>query len=287
MNRTLLVGLLGAWLLGGSVYSLDAREIAVVTLFGKPVKTVTERGLQVRLQWPVHQVIRFDRRAQLLSVEPAEVLTKDKKNLVVEAFLLWRITDPERFLEAVGNQDGAKTQLSDLVVSRIAAGLGNREFSDLMTTDGQAVTMLPDDLLPGVVATVKERLGIDVLDVRLRHVGLPLQNEQSIYERMRAERSRIANAYRSEGEERASTIRAEADRKAAEIMANAQKESMAIRARAEGTAAKIYAEAYEEDPDFYLFMRRLESAETLLDEGSVLVVDSNGPLFQGLTGGVK
>ncbi|MAY80296.1 MAG: protease modulator HflC [Deltaproteobacteria bacterium] len=287
MNRTLLVGLLGAWLLGGSVYSLDAREIAVVTLFGKPVKTVTEPGLQVRLPWPVHQVIRFDRRAQLLSVEPAEVLTKDKKNLVVEAFLLWRITDPERFLEAVGNQDGAKTQLSDLVVSRIAAGLGNREFSDLMTTDGQAVTMLPDDLLPGVVATVKERLGIDVLDVRLRHVGLPLQNEQSIYERMRAERSRIANAYRSEGEERASTIRAEADRKAAEIMANAQKESMAIRARAEGTAAKIYAEAYEEDPDFYLFMRRLESAETLLDEGSVLVVDSNGPLFQGLTGGVK
>ena len=287
MNRTLLVGLLGALLLGGSVYSLDAREIAVVTLFGKPVKTVTEPGLQVRLPWPVHQVVRFDRRAQLLSVEPAEVLTKDKKNLVVEAFLLWRVTDPERFLEAVGSQDGAKTQLSDLVVSRIAAGLGNREFSDLMTTDGQAVTMLPDDLLPGVVATVQERLGIDVLDVRLRHVGLPLQNEQSIYERMRAERSRIANAYRSEGEERASTIRAEADRKAAEILANAQKESMAIRARAEGTAAKIYAEAYEEDPDFYLFMRRLESAETLLDEGSVLVVDSNGPLFQGLTGGVK
>jgi membrane protease subunit HflC len=287
MKRTLLGGLLGALLLSGSVYSLDAREIAVVTLFGKPVKTVTEPGLQVRLPWPLHQVVRFDRRAQLLSVEPAEVLTKDKKNLVVEAFLLWRITDPERFLEAVGTLDGAKMQLSDLVVSRIAAGLGNREFSDLMTTDGQAVTMLPDDLLPGVVATVKERLGIDVLDVRLRHVGLPLQNEQSIYERMRAERSRIANAYRSEGEEKASTIRAEADRKAAEILATAQKESMAIRARAEGTAAKIYAEAYAEDPEFYLFMRRLESAETLLDENSVLVVDSNGPLFQGLTGGVK
>ncbi|MGB0638573.1 MAG: protease modulator HflC [Myxococcota bacterium] len=287
MKRTLLGSLLGALLLGGSVYSLDAREIAVVTLFGKPVKTVTEPGLQVRLPWPLHQVVRFDRRAQLLSVEPAEVLTKDKKNLVVEAFLLWRITDPERFLEAVGTLDGAKTQLSDLVVSRIAAGLGNREFSDLMTTDGQAVTMLPPDLLPGVLATVQERLGIDVLDVRLRHVGLPLQNEQSIYERMRAERSRIANAYRSEGEEKASTIRAEADRKAAEILATAQKESMAIRARAEGTAAKIYADAYSEDPEFYLFMRRLESAERLLDENSVLVVDSNGPLFQGLTGGVK
>ncbi len=287
MNRTLFGSLLGAFLLGGSVYSLDAREVAVVTFFGKPVETVTEPGLNVRLPWPVHQVVRFDRRAQLLSVDAAEVLTRDKKNLVVEAFLLWRVSDPERFLEAVGTTEAARTQLSDVVVSRIAAALGNRDFGELMTTDGQPVSMLPDDLLGGVAEVVQTRLGIDVLDIRLRHVGLPLQNEQSIYERMRAERSRIANAYRSEGEQKASTIRAEADRQAAEILAAADKESMAIRARADGAAARIYAEAYAEDPDFYLFMRRLESAETLLDEGSVLVVDSNGPLFQGLTGGVK
>ena len=287
MNRTLLGSLLGAFLLGGSVYSLDAREVAVVTFFGKPVETVTEPGLKVRLPWPVHQVVRFDRRAQLLSVEAAEVLTRDKKNLVIEAFLLWRVSDPERFLEAVGTTEAARTQLSDVVVSRIAAALGNRDFGELMTTDGQPVSMLPDDLLSGVAEVVQTRLGIDVLDIRLRHVGLPLQNEQSIYERMRAERSRIANAYRSEGEQKASTIRAEADRQAAEILAAADKESMAIRARADGAAARIYAEAYAEDPEFYLFMRRLESAETLLDEGSVLVVDSNGPLFQGLTGGVK
>ena len=285
MNRTLLMTLAAVGLLGGSVYTVDAREVAVVTLFGKPVETVVEPGLKVGLPWPLHEVVRFDKRAQLLSVEPAEVLTRDKKNLVVEAFLLWRVSDPERFLEAVGTEEVARTQLSDLVVSRIAAALGNRDFNELMTTESAAVSMLPEDLLPGIVKIGQSRLGIDVLDVRLRTIGLPLQNEQSIYERMRAERRRIASAYRSEGEEQASAIRAEADRQAAEIMAGAQREAMGIRAKADGSAAKVYANAYSEDPDFYLFMRGLETAEHVLDEDSVLVVDSDGPLFQALTGG--
>lgn len=285
MSRPLLFGFLAAVLVGSSIYTVDAREVAVVTLFGKPVKTVTEPGLQAGLPWPLHQVIRFDKRTQLLSVETAEVLTRDKKNLVVKAFLLWRISDPERFLEAVGSTEVANTQLSDLVASRIAAALGNRDFGELMTTEGDAASMLPENLLSGIADIGKERLGIEALDVRLQHLGLPLQNEQSIYERMRAERSRIANAYRSEGEERAAIIRAEADREAAEILAGAEKESMAIRARADGTAAKIYAQAYDEDPNFYMFMRGLQTAETLLDEGSVLVVDSEGPLFDALTGG--
>jgi len=286
MKKPLLVGFVAA-LLGGSIYTVDARELAVVTLFGKPVEVVTEPGLKVRLPWPLHQVLRFDKRVQLLSVKPAEVLTRDKKNLVVEAFVMWRVSDPERFLEAVGSPEVAETQLSDLVVSRIAAALGNRDFGELMTTESTQADLLPNDLITGVGAIGKQRLGIEVVDVRLRHLGLPLQNEQSIYERMRAERSRIANAYRSEGEERASAIRAEADRQAAEILAGAEKEAMGIRARADGSAAKVYAEAYAEDPEFYLFMRRLQTAETLLDDGSVLVIDSDGPLMNALTGGVK
>ena len=286
MNKPLLFGVIAA-LVGGSVYTVDAREVAVVTLFGKPVETVTEPGLKIRLPWPLHQVTRFDKRVQLLSVKPAEVLTRDKKNLVVEAFVMWRVSDPERFLEAVGSPEVAETQLSDLVVSRIAAALGNRDFGQLMTTETTQTDLLPDDLRDGVASIGQQRLGIEVVDVRLRHLGLPLQNEQSIYERMRAERSRIANAYRSEGEERASTIRAEADRQAAEILAGAEKEAMGIRARADGAAAKVYADAYDQDPEFYLFMRRLQTAETLLDDGSVLVIDSNGPLMNALTGGVK
>jgi membrane protease subunit HflC len=269
------------------VYTVDAREVAVVTLFGKPVATVTEPGLRLRAPWPIHEVVRFDSRSQLLSVEPAEVLTRDKKNLVVEAFVLWRVADPERFLEAVGTPEAAETQLSDLVVSRIAAGLGQRDFKELMAVGSDTSAMLPAELAAGVAAVGRERLGVEVLDVRLRHLGLPLQNEQSIYARMRAERSRIANAYRSEGQEKAVVIRAEADREAAEILAGAQREAAQIRAKAEGNAARVYAQAYSKDPEFYRFIRRLEAYEQILDKDTTLVLQSDGALFGALQGEVR
>jgi membrane protease subunit HflC len=286
MKRIVWGAAAAVWLVGGSVYTVDAREVAVVTLFGKPIATVTEPGLRVRAPWPVHQVVRFDARAQLLSVPPAEVLTKDKKNLVVEAFVLWRVSDPERFLEAVGTVEAAQTQLSDLVVSRIAAGLGQRDYQALMAVGGQTSAMLPEDLVAQVAQVGQDRLGVEVLDVRLRHVGLPLQNEQSIYARMRAERSRIANAYRSEGQEKAVVIRAEADRQAAEILAGAEVQAAQIRATAEGNAARIYAQAHAKDPEFYRFMRRLEAYERMLDKDTTLVMQSDGALFGALQGEV-
>jgi len=287
MKRVLLGVVALAWLVGGSVYTVSDREVAVVTLFGKPVATVLEPGIQFRAPWPIHEVVRFDSRSRLLNVASAEVLTKDKKNLVVEAFVLWRVADPEHFLEAVGAADMAETQLSDLVVSRIAAALGQRDFQELMGVDGETNAMLPSDLSAEVSKVGKTRLGVEVLDVRLKHVGLPLQNEQSIYARMRAERSRIANAYRSEGEEKAVVIRAEADRQAAEILASAHKRAAEVRAKAEGEAAKIYAQAYAKDPQFYRFMRRLEAYEQMLDEDTTLVVESDGALFGALQGDLK
>jgi membrane protease subunit HflC len=287
MKRNLLGAAVLAWLVGSSVYTVDASEVAVVTLFGKPIATVTEPGLRVRAPWPVHQVVRFDARSRLLSVKPAEVLTKDKKNLVVEAFVVWKVSDAEHFLEAVGSAQVAETQLSDLVVSRIAAGLGQRNFQDLMVVGGQSSDMLPEGLAEQVSQVSLERLGVEVVDVRLRHVGLPLQNEQSIYARMRAERSRIANAYRSEGQEKAVVIRAEADRQAAEILAGAQRQAAEIRAKAEGSAARVYAQAYAKDPEFYRFMRRLEAYEQMLDEDTTLVVESDGVLFGALQGEVR
>ena len=127
-----------------------------------------------------------------------------------------------------------------------------------------------------------------VLDVRLRHLGLPLQNEQSIYERMRAERKRTANAYRSEGEEQATTIRAKADREAAEILAEADRAAADIAAEAEAAAARLYAETFREDPEFYRYLRSLDALEDVLvpsegQGGTVLVLDSDGDIFQPLT----
>jgi membrane protease subunit HflC len=277
-------------LLGGaSLYTVDAREVAVVLSFGAPVRTVTEPGLYLKAPWPLHDVVRFDRRARVLVAPPSELLTQDKKNLVVEAFTLWRVEDPQRFLEAFRSPgvdavrwedlvEAAELRLGDLVSSRIAGALGKKEFTELLAVEETTVELLPAD--------AAERFGIGVLDVRLRHLGLPLQNEQSIYERMRAERKRIANAYRSEGEEQATTIRAKADREAAEILAEADRNAAEIAAEAEAAAARLYAETFRQDPEFYRYLRGLDAMQDVLNaaEGqAVLVLESDAEILEPLT----
>lgn len=294
------LGALGLLVLtGASVYTVDAREAVVVLSFGAPVRTVSEPGLYLKAPWPLHEVARFDHRAQILSVPPTEVLTQDKKNLVVEVYTLWQVKDPQRFLEAfrapgvdeVRWDDlvaAAELRLGDLVTSRTAGALGKREFTTLLAADSGTADLLPADVAAQVTADAGERFGIGVLDVRLRHLGLPLQNEQSIYERMRAERRRIANAYRSEGEEQAATIRAKADRQAAEVLAEADLVAARVRAEAEATAARLYAETYRKDPEFYRYLRGLDAIEAVLDPAgggprATLVIEDDSEIFAPLT----
>jgi membrane protease subunit HflC len=303
-RTTLLASIAGFGLLVlglASAYTVDARELAVVLSFGAPVRTVDTPGLYLKAPWPLQEVVRFDRRARVLAVPPSEVLTQDKKNLVVEAYTLWRVQDPQRFLEAfrapgvaeVRWEDlaaAAEVRLGDLVTSRIAGALGKQEFTALLSVDAVTVDLLPAGVATGVTADAAGRFGIEVLDVRLRHLGLPLQNEQSIYERMRAERKRIANQYRSEGEEQAATIRAKADRQAAEILAEAEREAARVRAEAEAGTARLYAETYRQDPEFYRYLRGLDTMQAVLAPGegepsarSILVIDEGSEVFAPLT----
>lgn len=282
-SKSLLLGLGGALALAAaSLFTLDAREVAVVTAFGAPVRTLTEPGLYARWPWPLQEVVRFDARARVLDAPPTEVLTGDKKNLVVEVFAIWRVEDPQRFLEAVGGVEAAEAQLVDLVTSRAGAAIGAMPFAELLAVETADRGLLPPGVAESVAATAASRLGIRVVDVRLRHVGLPLQNEQSIYERMRAERQRIASQYRSEGEEQAQGIRARADREAAEILAQAEEEAALVRAEAEREAARRYAEAYRTDPGLYELLAALDSYRSVLGEKSVLVLDSDAEFFDAL-----
>ena len=288
-----------------SVYTVDSREVAIVLSFGAPRRTVMDPGLYFRAPWPIQEVVRFDRRARVLAVAPSEVLTKDKKNLVVEAFAIWRVSEPQKFLESFQStrtggvlwEDlaaAAEVRLSDLVIGRIASAIAQKEFGDVLVVGASSEDLLPADVAAEVAQTAASRFGIHLLDMRLRHVGLPLQNEQSIYERMRAERLRIANAYRSEGEEKATTIRAQADRQAAEILAEADKQTADILAGSEAAAARLYAEAYREDPEFYRYLRSLESVKNLVGgtpdasgkrtKRSTIVLESDSQPFQLLHG---
>lgn len=289
MKSPLALGLLMAGLvalLASCLWVVDAREVALVTSFGAPVREVTEPGLYLRAPWPINELVRFDRRARVLAISPTETLTTDKKNLVVEAFVVWRVAHPRTFLEAVGSPETAEARLTDLVVSAVAAGLGHKQYEELLVVrdDGDAMTppLLPESVHAQVAEIALSRFGIEVLDLRIRHLGLPLQNEQSIYGRMRAERARIANQYRSEGEEQATAIRARADRQAAELMAGAERDAGAITAKAEQVAARLQADAYRQDPKLYTLLRELQTTEAVVDEGSTLVLSTDSPLFKAL-----
>ena len=283
MNRSALaVVTLGLLWMSTAIYTVDSREVTVVTQFGEHVDNIVTPGLHLKAPWPLHELTRYDARARLLSIEATELLTRDKKNLVVEAFALWRVSDPRRFMETVQNDEAAALRLGDLIESQIAAALGQANFTELLSIERTADQLLPAEVLAGVSTAAQARFGIAVQEVRLRHVGLPLQNEQSIYERMRAERSRTASRYRSEGQEQATAIRAKSDREAAEILAEANRSAANIHATAEQEAARLYVVAYREDPALYRLLRDLETNTALLDEDTTIILSPDDSPFSTL-----
>ncbi|MEC8276537.1 MAG: protease modulator HflC [Myxococcota bacterium] len=268
-----IIGTIIVWM-STAIFTLDARSLGVVNFFGETVQTVIDPGLHLKAPWPFHVLKRYDRRTQLLVLEPTEAYTSDTKNVVLTPFVLWKVSDPKRFLESLRELEAVQAPLGDVVISRIAAAIGEVSFSDILNTEGAADRILPEDIVSKINQEV-EQYGINVELVRLRHIGLPIQNEQSIYERMRAERSRIAKKYRSEGEEEALKIRAKADRDAVEIQANADRDAAEIIAKAEKEAAALYAEQYSQAPDLYQLLIDLEASEATFESGGTFIFDSN------------
>jgi modulator of FtsH protease HflC len=268
--------------MSSSLYIQDARDVSVVTMFGEPIHAVTEAGLGFKAPWPIQKVERFDARAQLLEIEPVEVFTKDTKNLVVSPYVIWKIKEPVVFMERIRSLEDAQRPIEDLVTSRIASAIGRLDFSEIFhSTDQSQNALLPEDLV-SQTNTQANRLGIHIESISIEKLSLPIQNEQSIYERMRAERSRIARKYRSEGEELASAIRAKSEREAVQIRVEAQSKASEIIATAEKQANEIYQQTYSQDPDLYKLIRDLESVEASLHSGGTLILSSEDRPFSTL-----
>ncbi len=273
--------LLLIWL---SVFTVPETEFAIVTEFGRPVRTVTEPGLRAKL--PYQAVLRFDRRLRVYNPRPSEFLTKDKKNLVIENYVCWQIRDPQRFLETVGDITAAEMRLHDIVWSGLSAALGNYDLESLVNTNPERVH--GDELMETLARHTDRRAlgqyGIEVVDVRIKRLNLPEQNKQSVFARMRAERERIARQYRAEGEEQALKIRAEADRQKEEILSAAYREAEKIRGDGDAQSTRIYGAAYSRDPQFYKLVRTLESYKKILDERTTLVLSPDSELLRLLKG---
>ncbi len=266
-------------------YTTREMEFALITQFGRPVRTVVNAGLHVK--WPFQSILRFDRRLRIYNPRPAEFLTRDKKNLVIENYVAWRIEDPDRFVKSVGDTASAEMRLHDIIWSGLSAALGTLDLESLVSASPdkvQTAAML-DLLTTHADLTALEQYGIRVVDVHVKRLNLPEQNKQSVFARMRAERERIAMQYRAEGEEQALVIRANADREKEEILSAAYKDAEKIRGEGDAEATRIYGQAYSKNPRFYKLVRTLESYKKVLDDKTTIILNSDSALLKVLTQG--
>jgi membrane protease subunit HflC len=267
---------------GTAAFVVDETQTAIVTQFGSPVRVIADAGLHWKIPQPVQAVRFFDKRLLVYDPKPTEFLTNDKKNVVVDAFVTWRIADPRKFLETVNDRAGAEVRMADIVASELGAALGQYPLQALITTvEGEMrVGEIMSGVTQGVRSSASVGFGIEVTDVRMKRLAFPEQNKQSVFDRMRAERERIAKRYRSEGEEEAIKIRAEADKERQEILAEAYREAEKIRGEGDAEATKIYASAFNTDPEFYRFLRTLESYKRFMDDKTTIVLSSDSDLLK-------
>jgi membrane protease subunit HflC len=262
-----------------TIIVVDETEQVVILQFGKPIKIIKEPGLNFKLPAPIQVLNSFEKRLLEYDVPPEEILSRDKKSLIVDNYVRWRIVDPLLFLQTVRAIPTAKTRLDDIVYSELRQELGNHDMHEIIT---EAREFIMEKV---TLASNEEtnKYGIEVIDVRIRRVDLPRENEASIYARMEAERKRQANKFRSEGEEEAQKIRAATDRDKTVLLAEAYKTSQQIRGEGEAEALDIYAVSFSKDPEFYEFIRTLETYEKVIDKKTTLVLPGDSKLFKALT----
>jgi membrane protease subunit HflC len=289
MNRPLILRIAAALvvlgLVAASMFTVSETDTAIVTLFGRPTRTITDAGLHFK--WPVESVLRFDRRLMVYDPGSSEFLTKDKKNLVLGSAVCWHIVDPSRFLQTLGDTAGAEMRLHDLVWSSLAAALGRMDMTDLLSVEpGRArIQALADQVRSTATAETEQRFGVALVDVQLKRVNFPEQNKDAVFARMRAERERIAKEYRAQGEEIAIKVRAEADRQREQLLAEAYRDSEKLKGEGDAEAAKIYGQAYGKNPQFYKFLRTLESYKKILNDRTSIILSADSELLKLLTQG--
>lgn len=267
------------------VFIVREGDAVVVTTFGKPVRSLSEAGLYGRGPWPVQRVYRFDQRIQSFEGPFEQVLTSDGKNVLVALYAGWRILEPISFLERVGSTEQAERNLEGLLRNYTSATLGRYSFSNLVNVNPDRIRFdqIETDILTALKSEAEDRFGIAVDFVGIRRIGLPESITERVFDRMRAERTELAERYRSEGESEALRIRAEADSQREQLLARAAADAKRIRAEGEAEAAASYA-VFAEHPELALFLRRLDVLESVMTNKTTVVLSSETEPFDLLRG---
>ncbi|RFA30466.1 HflC protein [Alkalilimnicola ehrlichii] len=277
--KTLLVALVvvAVVLAYFSLFTVDQTEKALKFRLGEVVESGFEPGLHRKMPF-VNNVRKFDARVQTLDETPARFLTQEMKNVIVDSFVKWRIEDERRFYTSVrGDVDIANQRLANIVRQGLREEFGKRTMQDVIS--GERVAIM--EVLTEQAAVAAQNLGIEIVDVRIRRLDLPADVSDSVFDRMRAERERVARDFRARGHEAAERIRAEADREREVILANAYRDAEQTRGEGDARAAEIYAQAFTQDEEFYSFYRSLGAyTRAFSDESDILLLSPDSQFFR-------
>lgn len=251
-----------------SIFTVEQWQKAILFQLGKVVSSDYKAGLQLKV--PVIQnVEKFDARLQTLESEPELYLTSEKKNVLVDSFVLWRIKNVESFYTATGGSIArAGARLGEFVRKGLKDEFGKRTIQEVVS--GKRADIM--DILTVTANAQAEPFGIEIVDVRVKRIDLPTEVSTSVYQRMQAERQRVARDFRSRGEEEAKRIRARAEREREVILAEAERDAQRVRGEGDGQAAETYAKAYGEDAEFYAFYRSLGAYRASFDSPSDVIL---------------
>jgi modulator of FtsH protease HflC len=286
MNRSPLIlyavlGLVALVILANSLFVVDQRQEAIVLRFGQPVRVIHSpsqpSGAGLNLKQPfVENVVKFDRRNIAMEADQEEVTSADQQKLVVDAFLRYRISDPLQYYRTLRDERTAQDRLERLVNSSLRQVLGRINQTDIIS--GQRDQLMRQSRLDMARRAKESRLGIEVIDFRIKRADLPAANQASVYRRMQTQRQQIAAQYRAQGEQQKREIMATADKEVAITLADAQQIGETTRGEGDALRTRIFAEAYGKDPSFAAFYRSMQAYETGLGQGDATLVlspDSN------------
>ena len=269
--------IIGVIIASQALFIVDETEQAIILQLGEPINTIQVSGLYTKLPF-IQNVIYFEKRVLSSDAPPQEYLTSDKKRLVVDHVTRWQIKDPLLFFKAVRTETGARARLNDIVFSELRRELATVEFRDIIAQERENIM----ERVAKSSAEKASEFGIEVVDVRTKRADLPEEVEQSVFDRMRAERQRESSLFRAQGEEQANIIRAQADREATVTRAEGEREAQRLRGEGEAEAIGIYAEALSQDPEFFAFTRRLEAYAVVLKQGDTVIIPADSEFFRFL-----
>lgn len=278
-SRNAVIGALAVLiiLLAFAVFTVDETETAIRFRLGEIVEADYEPGLHFKVPF-INNVRKFDARIQTLDTEPERFLTVEKKNVIVDSFVKWRIRDVARFYTAVaGDYTQANLRLDQIIKDGLRSEFSKRTIQEVVSGDRRQIM----NILATTAAREASRLGIEAVDVRIKRIDLPPDVSSSVYRRMRAERERVARDFRSRGAEAAERIQADADRQSSVILAEAYRDAESVRGEGDARAADIYAQAFGKDREFYSFYRSLNAYRNSFgSRNDVLVLQPDSEFFQ-------